>query len=55
MAVTLTRPMFRDPVEHAVWNRYYPVIADWLQRPYFKDVAYGLQFPAAGQFVPRCR
>lgn len=52
MAVTLTRPMLRDPVEHAVWNCYYPVIADWLQRPYFKDVAYGLLFPAAGRLYP---
>jgi uncharacterized protein YeaO (DUF488 family) len=44
--------MVRDPVEHALWSRYYPSIADWFARPYFKDAAIALNIAAAEQLYP---
>jgi len=44
---TPLRSMLRDPVEHGLWDQLYPIIAQWDQRPYFKDVAFRLQLGAA--------
>jgi uncharacterized protein YeaO (DUF488 family) len=38
----LIRNYFRDPVEHSLWRSFYPVIAEWNRRPYFKNTAYSL-------------
>ncbi len=46
------RNQVRDPVEHALWARYYPLIAEWVARPYFKDVAITLNMAAARQLYP---
>lgn len=46
------RSLLRDPVEHAVWSRYYPTIANWFSRPYFKDSAIVLNMAAARQLYP---
>ncbi len=41
------RNLLRDPVEHNLWQTFYPVIAEWSQRPYFRDTAMKLTIGAS--------
>ncbi len=41
------RNQVRDPVEHALWVQFYPIIAEWEHRPYFKEPSIHLNLAAA--------
>lgn len=41
------RNLLRNPVEHNLWQTFYPVIAEWSQRPYFRDTAMKLTIGAS--------
>ncbi|MBK7752684.1 MAG: hypothetical protein IPI41_08800 [Flavobacteriales bacterium] len=41
------RNFYRDPVEHGLWSVWYPVIAEWLRRPYLKNLTISLNVAAS--------